>query len=90
MTAPGPDIERLFADEAARRQPPKRLPPLDALKREFQAVSENHYRLNIREIGVTLEIVATFLAVSYSENERAKVIELPINDYGLKPVELRN
>jgi hypothetical protein len=32
-----PDIERLLADEQARRLPPKRLPPLAAMKREFKA-----------------------------------------------------
>jgi hypothetical protein len=50
------DIERLLADEDARQQPPKRLAPLAAMAREFQAFGEDRYRLAIRDIGVTIEI----------------------------------
>lgn len=56
MTAQTPDIEQLLADEHARRQPPKRLPPLAAMTREFQAFGEDRYRMVVAEIGVTLEV----------------------------------
>jgi hypothetical protein len=51
-----PELERIFADERARRQPPKRLPPLAAVPREFQAFGDDRYRLVVPDIGVTLEI----------------------------------
>jgi len=58
MTAQNPtvDIERALADEHARAQPPKRLPSLGVLKREFLALGDDRYRLTIPDIGVTLEI----------------------------------
>jgi hypothetical protein len=53
---PTPDIERLLAEEHARKQPPKKLPPLAAMKREFQALGDDRYRLAIAEIGVAFEV----------------------------------
>lgn len=50
------DFERLMADDNARRQPPKRLPPLAAMKRDLQAIGDDRYRLAVPDIGVTLEI----------------------------------
>lgn len=50
------DFERLLADEAARRQPPQRMPPLGAMKRQFQALSDDRYRLTVSDIGASLEI----------------------------------
>jgi hypothetical protein len=53
---PAPDIERLLAEGHARKQPPKKLPLLAAMKRDFQALGEDRYRLAIAEIGVTVEV----------------------------------
>jgi DNA-binding CsgD family transcriptional regulator len=54
MTAP--DIDRLLADEFARAAPPKRLPALGALSRDFRQVGDDHYRMDLPEIGVSLDI----------------------------------
>ncbi len=54
--APGVDIERLLAQEYARTQPPKRLPPLAAMKRDFQAFGEDRYRMSLPDVGVVIEI----------------------------------
>src|SRR6516164_744486 len=51
-----PDIEKLLAEENARNQPPKRLPPLAAMKRQFHAFGGDRYQLTIPDIGVTIEI----------------------------------
>lgn len=50
-----PDFERMLADENARAHP-KRLPPLDAMAREFKAIGDDRYRLTIPDVAVTLEI----------------------------------
>ena len=55
-SAPNVDIEKLLADEQGRRQPAKRLPPLTAMRREFQALGDDRYRLTIPDVGVTLEV----------------------------------
>lgn len=51
-----PDIEKLLAMENARYQPAKKVPAVIAMKREFRALSDDHYRMTIEDIGVTLEI----------------------------------
>ncbi len=53
---PNVNIEQLLADEHARSQPPKRLPPVAALAREFKPFGEDRYRLTIPDIGVTVEV----------------------------------
>ena len=58
MTAqtPQPDIDRLLAAEIDKGRPAKRLPPLAAIARQFEALGEDRYRLAIPDIGVTLEL----------------------------------
>jgi hypothetical protein len=53
---PEVNVEKLLSDEMARNQPPKRFPPLAAMKRQFQAFGGDRYQLTIPDIGVTLEI----------------------------------
>jgi hypothetical protein len=55
MTAQ-PNIEQLLADEHARRQPPKRLPPVAAVTRNFRTLDEDHYRLDVTDYGVCIEV----------------------------------
>jgi hypothetical protein len=50
------DIENLLAEEHAKTKPPRRLPALAALAREFRAFGEDRYRLTIPDTGITLEI----------------------------------
>ena len=51
-----PDIERALRDENARHQPLRCLPPLAAIKREFQKLDEDRYRLTVPAIGTSLDI----------------------------------
>lgn len=51
-----PDFEELLADEHARQQPAKRLPPLAAMNREFTALGDDRYRFAIADVGVIIEI----------------------------------
>jgi hypothetical protein len=53
---PEVDVERLLAEELAKGQPLKKLPPLAALAREFRAAGEDRYLLTVPDLGVTLEI----------------------------------
>jgi DNA-binding CsgD family transcriptional regulator len=51
-----PDIERLLIDQYARQQPPKILPPVAAMQRDFRAIGDDRYQMTIANIGVTLEV----------------------------------
>jgi hypothetical protein len=56
MTPAAPDIERLLADEHARSDRPKRLPPLGAVAREFTRISEDRYRFTIPKLGMVIDV----------------------------------
>jgi hypothetical protein len=56
VTPEGNLVEKLLGDENARNQPPKRLPPLAAMTRDFHAFGEDRYCMAIPNIGVTLEV----------------------------------
>lgn len=50
------DFEQILAVEHARRQPPKKLPPMEAVTREFRKIDEDRYVMTIPTFGTTIEL----------------------------------
>ncbi len=50
------DFEQILAAEHARRQPPKKLPPMEAVTREFRKIDEDRYVMTIPTFGTTIEL----------------------------------
>jgi hypothetical protein len=51
-----PNIEELLEDEHARSAPKKHMPAIAACKREFHTIDDDRYRLDVPEVGITVEI----------------------------------
>jgi len=56
MSAEPLSMEKALERQHARSAPPKRMPDLGLLKREFRALGEDRYRLDVPEMAVSIEI----------------------------------
>lgn len=51
-----PDIEKMLSDEQARSAPQKKMPQIGGLKRNFETLADDRYRLTVKELGIVIEV----------------------------------